>query len=980
MVETEVDEYKLDTNQGKKQHTLRVSLINDRVSLIIVNMNNKKEKYYNLIRLDQFRNACEAFDEIQTIKEALSLIKNTIENNHILISEDEEAKNIDIKFNVRIGKKNYPPFVIGLPIDDPEEEQVEQKIKTQTKAQTDVQIPTQTQVANKENDVEVLPTKFDYRGDKEAAAKYGQTTNNTTEYVNPIIKSNIKKPNLILEYIEPILQVHYPDGTTKSTPLPPRIQTADGKKPNINPEQLKSLHEQMTRSFNQSISEYEKDNNRANSVSHKNTSSYSRQTVSSFANNTLRTANSNNISYPINNINILNQKNLTNLNMVRSAIEPHKKIITFNNNLNSIRSARTAFNPNDNERGTDVSTSSKNTIPKDNYSNYKQNLHNSKGMSDYSISSVPNKPLVISGYYGSIPNPTIKNNNSSSNHKNNNYINMNGFEQAPFIQEIPRMINPNQSTNYNLNMFQRGLNKSSSSPSMPTMDKVNHNFYHQNQSLTQYNISQNPNFSYIQNQINNINLRYPYQNLIQSQNPNINQNQYNNRQTFNSVTQDFNMLTRHNSSQTPLVSQSYIAQINQQKISQKRAQEHQGIEAQKNMQIQQKIQEQKSILLIQQRQKMYPNNPLSIGNIQISQQINRKNPHQIPQNNNNKQINKQGQGVKQQLPLTQTQNLRNNPSQQINKFQQKQSQPIERSRNQIKEVQHPLKQSYSQQIIRQKPSLKNQITEQQIALAQMASLQNIKNPNNFNASTVQLNKRFLDSAGNEETQSQYEREEEQIQENDRQEKNCEQPVDQEKQEQNEINEADIFENLYRTEEGYIIFRNGLLCGIIHKFAEITDVVSKIQIMVCAGVKFTLLYRASEHGDRAKVFHEKCDKHQMTLVLVETTKGSRFGGFTTKTWDGNCVKKIDNDAFVFSIDKHKIYDIRKNEYAIGGYPKFGPVFFGCQIRIYDEFFKKGGTTCLRSLNYKTKMDYELNNGEQQYIVKEIEVYDIEVIKM
>jgi hypothetical protein len=980
MVETEVDEYKLDTNQGKKQHTLRVSLINDRVSLIIVNMNNKKEKYYNLIRLDQFRNACEAFDEIQTIKEALSLIKNTIENNHILISEDEEAKNIDIKFNVRIGKKNYPPFVIGLPIDDPEEEQVEQKIKTQTKAQTDVQIPTQTQVTNKENDVEVLPTKFDYRGDKEAAAKYGQTTNNTTEYVNPIIKSNIKKPNLILEYIEPILQVHYPDGTTKSTPLPPRIQTADGKKPNINPEQLKSLHEQMTRSFNQSISEYEKDNNRANSVSHKNTSSYSRQTVSSFANNTLRTANSNNISYPINNINILNQKNLTNLNMVRSAIEPHKKIITFNNNLNSIRSARTAFNPNDNERGTDVSTSSKNTIPKDNYSNYKQNLHNSKGMSDYSISSVPNKPLVISGYYGSIPNPTIKNNNSSSNHKNNNYINMNGFEQAPFIQEIPRMINPNQSTNYNLNMFQRGLNKSSSSPSMPTMDKVNHNFYHQNQSLTQYNISQNPNFSYIQNQINNINLRYPYQNLIQSQNPNINQNQYNNRQTFNSVTQDFNMLTRHNSSQTPLVSQSYIAQINQQKISQKRAQEHQGIEAQKNMQIQQKIQEQKSILLMQQRQKMYPNNPLSIGNIQISQQINRKNPHQIPQNNNNKQINKQGQGVKQQLPLTQTQNLRNNPSQQINKFQQKQSQPIERSRNQIKEVQHPLKQSYSQQIIRQKPSLKNQITEQQIALAQMASLQNIKNPNNFNASTVQLNKRFLDSAGNEETQSQYEREEEQIQENDRQEKNCEQPVDQEKQEQNEINEADIFENLYRTEEGYIIFRNGLLCGIIHKFAEITDVVSKIQIMVCAGVKFTLLYRASEHGDRAKVFHEKCDKHQMTLVLVETTKGSRFGGFTTKTWDGNCVKKIDNDAFVFSIDKHKIYDIRKNEYAIGGYPKFGPVFFGCQIRIYDEFFKKGGTTCLRSLNYKTKMDYELNNGEQQYIVKEIEVYDIEVIKM
>ena len=36
---------------------------------------------------------------------------------------------------------------------------------------------------------------------------------------------------------------------------------------------------------------------------------------------------------------------------------------------------------------------------------------------------------------------------------------------------------------------------------------------------------------------------------------------------------------------------------------------------------------------MQQRQKMNPNNPINIGNTQISQQINRKNPHQIPQNN-----------------------------------------------------------------------------------------------------------------------------------------------------------------------------------------------------------------------------------------------------------------------------------------------------------------------------------------------------------
>ena len=373
-----------------------------------------------------------------------------------------------------------------------------------------------------------------------------------------------------------------------------------------------------------------------------------------------------------------------------------------------------------------------------------------------------------------------------------------------------------------------------------------------------------------------------------------------------------------------------------------------------------------------QKQKM--NNPLSI---QIPQKMIKKNATKFTKTENNRyeesnQLNTQR--LTHNNPQAQSQILKNKGqiSQSLTEFRQKRKEPIEKSRKQKKEIQPPLKQSYSQQIIREKP-LKDEITQQQIALAQMASLQNLQNPTNNTASAVSLNNRYLDPQGNEETQSQFEEEKEK-------QRQWVEEEEAEEQEQNEINEADVFENLYRTEEGLIIFRNGLLRGIIHKFAEITDVVSKIQIMFSAGVKFILLYRASEHGDKAKTFHEKCDNHQNTLVLVETTKGVRFGGFTTKTWDGKCIKKVDNNAFVFSLDKNKIYDIRKNDFAIGGYPKFGPVFFGCQIRIYDDFFKKGGTTCYRGLNYKTRSDFELNNGEQTYIVKEIEVYDVEVIRM
>ena len=82
--------------------------------------------------------------------------------------------------------------------------------------------------------------------------------------------------------------------------------------------------------------------------------------------------------------------------------------------------------------------------------------------------------------------------------------------------------------------------------------------------------------------------------------------------------------------------------------------------------------------------------------------------------------------------------------------------------------------------------------------------------------------------------------------------------------------------------------------------------------------------------------------------------------------------------MFSIDTGLCYDIKKNEPAIGCYPKFGPVFFGCQIRVYDEFFTKGGTTCLKGLNYNTTKDFELNNGQRNFVVKDMEVYGIETI--
>ena len=1038
MVESEIDEYKLDTNQGKKDQTLRISIVTDRICMLISNPKDLRERYINLITLEQLRDVCPIFEKTQKISEAVAILKNAIETNHILYSEDEESGNVEIKFNISQGQTSFPPFVIPLPFDSDEEDKQNVEVaQMEDENQTENETPHENE---NENDIEVLPTKYDYQGNKEAEAKYGKSDKSTVDYAEPIIQSKVKEANVILEYIEPILQVHYPDGTTKSTPLPPRIQTADGKKPNIDPEQLKSIHEQMTRSFNQAIEEFEKERNRANSVAQKNTKNNldsSRQTV-----------NVNNFG---NNINILKtENNYGNNSAIKNGVG--NALNQGNNNLNntvniaSIRQVRTAFNQNDdNNNNIQKGVNNKNlpngnTSPRQNFANYRTQIIG-KENSDFSTNSLPNKPLDAHDFnFGGIQNGTMSYNLGVPNRMNltSNYMQYTQNPQ-PIIQEVPKMSNPslNMTMNINQNFYQRGLNKSSSTPNMAALDKNNHDYFQKyQQQLQQNNLQKSQNQSYFQNQINNVPLRNPanQQNMIrnlpnlqtnnsqilfnQARNPNPNQtmqyqnktqilNKFNMNNQIHFQTQNNNMLYRHNSGQSPLISQNYLSQQQQRLLQHQYNQQRFQMEQQRRMQEkkilqeQQRLQEQKRLQEKQLVQKKIQEQQQRL--MQIAQQ--RKQifnmlaqfPQRQGKNNAGSRNMDQGFAEVNSLPKRNLNTINGMNS----SFNLQHSQPINPnlSLNQTQQIQrniqngqipsYTLKQSQSQQIIKQKPSIKApEITQQQIALAQMASLQNLQNPNMSHSQAIPLQNRFLDSEGNEETQSQYEREEDKTYNEIKGKEEKTAPTPQAKapenlqrqgsaQEQDDDIDSEA-ENLYRTETGLIIFRNGLLHGIIHKYAEVDDIVSKIQLKLKAGVKFMLVYRASRDGDKAKTFHSKCDAQKMSLVLVETTKGVRFGGFTMKDWGGKCVKKIDNEAFVFNLDTRKCFDVIKNEFAIGGYPKFGPVFFGCQIRIYDDFFKKGGTTCHRTLNYNTKKDYELNNGEQNYIVKEIEVYGIETI--
>ena len=94
------------------------------------------------------------------------------------------------------------------------------------------------------------------------------------------------------------------------------------------------------------------------------------------------------------------------------------------------------------------------------------------------------------------------------------------------------------------------------------------------------------------------------------------------------------------------------------------------------------------------------------------------------------------------------------------------------------------------------------------------------------------------------------------------------------------------------------------------------------------VVFNLIYRASRDGADASSYHSKCNGKINTVTVVQTVKGSKFGGYTeTQIQDGNIGYK-DPNSFLFSINKMKIYEnLNKDSNVIRHYRENGPFFIG-----------------------------------------------------
>ena len=56
-------------------------------------------------------------------------------------------------------------------------------------------------------------------------------------------------------------------------------------------------------------------------------------------------------------------------------------------------------------------------------------------------------------------------------------------------------------------------------------------------------------------------------------------------------------------------------------------------------------------------------------------------------------------------------------------------------------------------------------------------------------------------------------------------------------------------------------------------------------------EWKLLYRASEHHYTGKSFHDCCDDKGPTLVIIKSSEGWIFGGYTTQSWSGRRISSF-----------------------------------------------------------------------------------------
>jgi len=126
------------------------------------------------------------------------------------------------------------------------------------------------------------------------------------------------------------------------------------------------------------------------------------------------------------------------------------------------------------------------------------------------------------------------------------------------------------------------------------------------------------------------------------------------------------------------------------------------------------------------------------------------------------------------------------------------------------------------------------------------------------------------------------------------------------------------------------------------------------------------YVASFDGDSITDFMAACGNQSPTLIIVESTKGTVFGGFTDKEWSQDVTWQSSSEAFLFRLrPSFEQFKIKTQQYAnhLGG----NVLRFGSDLYLYDHALNNSNSL-VQGSNYHIT-GYELNDGERYFQARE-----------
>ena len=178
----------------------------------------------------------------------------------------------------------------------------------------------------------------------------------------------------------------------------------------------------------------------------------------------------------------------------------------------------------------------------------------------------------------------------------------------------------------------------------------------------------------------------------------------------------------------------------------------------------------------------------------------------------------------------------------------------------------------------------------------------------------------------------------------------------------------------------------LLCNRIVSQKENESLISnesEKKILLCSSgfdttkYNLKLLYKSTLHGDDNFIFHKRCDNKKNIFLIILTIDNQKFGFYTSVGLSMD--KKIiyDNNAFLFKLNKAEMdcFHIKNSEIAFYGVDDYILYLGGEQLIIKDKFLSGASSCGSKMKNYKTNNNYQINNGNKNFIIKELEVYII-----